>query len=475
MNSKQLQLITIVVPLAGLLLVELMRRLVFPAFWESIAGFVTLGVIFVSAVIAFSVAIFRAFDRLQTTVRQQKVELERLYAESQRQADRLRALHEAELVLTSDLALEKVLQRVVDLSRDLLGVRYAALGVIGDDGTLQQFVTSGVDPHTRAAIGRLPVGLGLLGYLMHKGEPIRVDDITAHPESVGFPPNHPPMKTLLGIPLLYKGEILGDIYLADKENGDPFDASDEELLVLFGAQAAAALANARLAQQIEALAVVEERQRFAMDLHDGIIQSIYALGLTLQSVDVQWDSDPEGARKLLKSTLETLDEVIKDIRGYIANLRPGRYGGKSLTAGLLDMAREVRSSGMTQVTVEVEEGADEGLSPAQTSELFHITREALTNVMKHARASRAAIRVTIDDDLAFLTLEISDNGEGFRVPPDGFAEHHHGIRNMKRRASAIGGTFQVFSTPGQGTTVRIVVPVVDQTDLPVEQGIGEAL
>lgn len=390
---------------------------------------------------------------------------ERLAEQAQEQAARLRALHGAGLALTSDLALEKVLQRVVDLSRNLLNARYGALGVIGEDGKLNQFITSGVDPQIHAAIGRLPQGLGLLGYLMRKGEAIRVDDIQAHPESVGFPPNHPPMKTLLGIPLHYKGQLLGDLYLAEKAGGLPFDEKDEELLQLFGAQAAAALANASLAQRIEGLAVVEERQRFAMDLHDGIIQSIYAIGLVLQSTTRRVDEHPEAVRDHLATVIQGLDEVIQDIRGYIANLGPGRFGGKALSAGLTDLARAIRTNSMTQIRVAVEEGVDESLAPGQTTELFHIAREALTNIVKHARASLAEIRVEMDDDLENVIIVICDNGHGFFMPSDGFPAQHRGLRNMKQRLAALGGTLQVQSAPGQGTTLRITVPAFNEVPL----------
>lgn len=466
LNAKRLQLVAVLVPWLALILLDLIRRFIFPAFWRSLPGFLTLIIILLSGAALFSWAIFRTVDRLQTTVQVQKGELERLYDEAQQQTARLRALHEAEIALTSELALEKVLQRVVDLSRQLLNARYGALGVIGDEGKLKQFITSGINPHTRANIGHLPQGLGLLGYLMHKGEPIRVADIQAHPESVGFPPNHPPMKTLLGVPLLYKGELLGDIYLTEKAGGLPFNEKDEELLVLFGAQAAAALANARLVQQIEGLAVVEERQRFAMDLHDGIIQSIYAIGLTLESTALRLNEEPEAVYEQLRAAVRTLDEIIQDIRGYIVNLGPGRFGGKSLSAGLLDLAREIRMSSMTQVKVEVEEGVDESLVPAQTAELFHIAREALTNIVKHARASLAEIQVEMDDDLEHVIVIIKDNGDGFVAPVAGFPEQRHGLRNMRQRVTAMDGTLEVLSAPGQGTTLRIVVPSLLEVHVP---------
>lgn len=409
----------------------------------------------------------RAEDERAQFVHEQaaRAAAERLYEQEQQQTARLWALHEASLALTSDLALENVLQRVVDLSRNLLNARYGALGVIGEDGKLNQFITSGISPQVHAAIGRLPASLGLLGYLMRKGEPIRVNDIQSHPESVGFPPNHPPMKTLLGIPLSYQGQLLGDLYLTEKAGGLPFDEKDEELLQLFGAQAAAALANARLARRIEGLAVVEERQRFAMDLHDGIIQSIYAIGLTLESAVRRTDEDPGALREQLRTIIQGLDEVIQDIRGYIADLGPGRFGGKALTAGLTDLVRSIRMNSMTQVRVKVEEGVDESLTPPQTTELFHIAREVLTNIVKHARASRAQVRVEMDDDLEHVIVVISDNGVGFAVPAEGFAGQHRGLRNMKQRVAGMGGTLRVLSTPGQGTTVEIVAPVTNEVPM----------
>lgn len=458
--THQVRLGTILAPLLALALIELLRLFIFPDFWRSPAGYLVLALLLIGGALLFSAVMVRTFNRLEAEMSAQQAELERLYRDAQQQAVRLRALHEADLALTSDLALEKVLQRVVDLSRQLLDARYGALGVIGADGTLKQFITSGLDPHTRAAIGPLPKGLGLLGYLMHRGEPLRVTDIQAHPESVGFPPNHPPMKTLLGIPLLYKGELLGDIYLTEKAGGLPFDERDEELVLLFGAQAAAALANARLAQQIEGLAVVEERQRFAMDMHDGIIQSIYAIGLGLESAALQAEGAPEALRDQLRTTTRGLDEVIQDIRGYIVNLGPGRFGGKSLSAGLNDLARELRMNGMTQVHVEIEEGVDESLTPAQTTELFHVAREALTNIVKHARASVATVAIEADDDLEHLIVEIRDNGGGFVVPPGGFPEKRHGLRNMRQRIEALGGQMTINSAPGRGTTLRLLVPIL---------------
>ena len=388
--------------------------------------------------------------------------------DSGREAERLRALHEAGVTLISSLDLEEVLQRVSDLSRTLLDAHYAALGVFNEAGHLRLFITSGIDPHRRAAIGHLPQGLGLLGYLMRKGEPINVEDMAAHPESVGFPPNHPPMKTLLGIPLLYKGELLGDLYVTEKANGLPFDEKDEELLLRFGAQAAATLANAQLAQRLEAMAVVEERQRFAMDLHDSIIQDIYAIGLTLQAATYQVEASPQEAMERLQSSVRGLDAVIKELRHYITNLGPGRFGGKSLSLGLADLAREIRMSGTLQVALDIDETVDESLSVAQIQALFHVTREALSNILKHAQAAHADVVVRIDAPDR-IVLEITDSGTGFSLPAEGLPATHHGLRNMRRRVAAVDGSLDVTSAPGQGTTVRVSVPVAGSAMTPTPE------
>lgn len=465
MNTRHLRWIAILVPLAALLLLELARARLYPQFWSTPAGNALHVMLLVAGVVLFSTLLFREIERLQRTVEAQASQVQTLYQEASQQAQRLRALHEADLALTSELALDKVLPRVISLSRELTGARYGALGVIGEDGRLNQFITSGLDPHQRGAIGPLPKGLGLLGYLMHKGEPIRVDDIAAHPESVGFPPNHPPMMTLLGIPLLYRGELLGDLYLTEKAGDVPFDERDEELLVLFGAQAAAALANARLAQQVEGLAVLEERQRFAMDLHDGTIQSIFAIGLTLEALSHEGLDDPAQLRAQLRGSVEGLDEVIRDIRRYIVNLRPGRFGGRSLSAGISDLAREMRGRGLVQVRTAMEEGVDESLHAEQVGELLQVVREALTNAIKHARATVVVVEAEMNDDLDTLLLRIRDDGAGFKRPERGFPEGHQGLRNMARRIEGLGGTLAIRSAPGQGTSLDIALPVAEGTTL----------
>jgi signal transduction histidine kinase len=175
--------------------------------------------------------------------------------------DRLRALFDATIALTSELSLEALLQKVVETAATLTGARYAALGVIDESGAaLERFVTTGIDEQTHAAIGDLPHGRGILGVLIREARPLRLHDLGSDARSVGFPANHPPMRTFLGVPILLRGVAYGNLYLTEKDRGDDFTAADEELATLLAAQAAVAIENARLyeaatrwARQLESL------------------------------------------------------------------------------------------------------------------------------------------------------------------------------------------------------------------------------
>jgi signal transduction histidine kinase len=178
--------------------------------------------------------------------------------------DRLRAVVDAAIAVTSELSIEAVLQRIVEAATRLTGAKYAALGVIDQSGTgLENFVTTGLDEETIERIGDFPRGRGILGVLIRDAQPLRLADIGADPRAVGFPPNHPPMETFLGVPILLRSVAYGNLYLTEKAGGDEFTDEDEELVQLLAAQAAVAIENARLyesatrwGEQLESLAEV---------------------------------------------------------------------------------------------------------------------------------------------------------------------------------------------------------------------------
>ncbi len=161
--------------------------------------------------------------------------------------ERLRALAEASIAVTSELSLEAVLRKLTETAASLTGARYAALGVIDASGKrLDPFIAVGVDEETRRRIGEPPRGRGILGVLIREAKPLRLRDLTADPRAVGFPPHHPPMRTFLGVPILLRGVAFGNLYLTEKEGGEEFTQEDEDMVTLLAAQAAVAIENARL-------------------------------------------------------------------------------------------------------------------------------------------------------------------------------------------------------------------------------------
>jgi signal transduction histidine kinase len=160
--------------------------------------------------------------------------------------ERLRALLDAVVGIASDLDLRSTLERITEAASRLVNARYAALGVVGPDRRLVEFITYGIGPEEHAAIGDLPTGRGVLGVLIDDPRPVRMPDITHHPQSYGFPPNHPPMRSFLGTPILIRDQVFGNLYLAEKQGADEFSEDDEAIVVALAAAAGVTIENARL-------------------------------------------------------------------------------------------------------------------------------------------------------------------------------------------------------------------------------------
>lgn len=374
----------------------------------------------------------------------------------------LQALHSAALALTSQINLSAVLQAVVDESRKLVGARYGALGVLNDAGdAIEYFITSGISAEQRAHIGTLPRGKGLLGAIIKDARPIRVDDMGEDARAAGFHAQHPVMHSLLGVPIVARGRVYGNLYLTDKvdiagRTLGPFTDEDQETLQLFAMQAAIAIENARLHRKSEELAIAQEREQFAMDLHDGIIQSIYAVGLTLDDARYNLEGDRDLVRQRIDRAIAELDEVITDLRRYILRLTPARLKEHTLVTGLEEIARDARARSFLTVFVNAPLAAGARATPEQTSELLHIAREALSNALRHAQATEIRFSISADDTL--LTLSIGDDGIGF-APAEAAEAGGHGLQNMGRRARRLGGHLAVESALGAGTTLTITVPL----------------
>jgi len=528
-------------------------------------------------------------------------------------------LLEAGLTLASELSLPIVLQRIVDLAAQITDARYGALGVIGEGDSLVEFVTTGIPSRQRKAIGSLPTGHGVLGLLIKEPKPVRIKNIADHPQSVGFPPHHPPMRSFLGAPVQALGRTYGNIYLADKRDADEFSEGDEEALVVLATQAGVAIANAYLYEEVHArerwldalrdittlvlssakesslletiaehardlvgadaativtgtqtpgelvvaaaagaradelrgqgmpaqgsisgdvmrtgegmifedvskeasgyqpiihlgrhgpaffvplrvpggvigtlmvtnlkggkrftermrqlvqsladaasvaieydraqselrrLGLLEERERIAKELHDGIIQSLFAVGMGLEGTALMAGNADTTAR--IERAVEELDRVIRDLRNYIFGLRPGILADRQLDQALRDLGEQMESRSREKVDVSI----DAALAAAlwnRSADIVQLTREALSNVARHANATRASVRLEREGAQAVLTVE--DDGIGIK---SGSNSHGNGLRNMRERAASLGGSLDVQSQAGGGTTLRIVFPV----------------
>jgi signal transduction histidine kinase len=368
----------------------------------------------------------------------------------------IQALVEAGIALTSELSLEVILQKLVEIARTQVNSRYAALSVLNHEGKIEQFVTTGIGDAERARIGHIPEGHGLLAVLLREGESLRLDDMSRDPRSCGFPPHHPPMKSLLGVPVLLKGRIIGNLYLTDKQGGGSFEDSDEQILRMLATQAAAAIETSRLHQQLESLARLEERERIAMDLHDGVIQSVYATALHLEDAADKLEYGPEHARPVIDNSIDTLHQVIKDIRTYIFDLRAQVSEVDDLPGALANLAESVRVNTLMSVDFQVLAPPQGHLSHAQAVGLFHIAQEALNNVSKHSQATSVAVKLS--STAWQVTLEVADNGLGFDST-EGTRTGKNGLRNIRDRARSLGAELMVDSKVRQGTVVRVELPV----------------
>ena len=351
-------------------------------------------------------------------------------------------------------SVEDVLQVIVDQVRPLVGARYAALGIVGTDGMIERFITSGITAEERARIGDLPRGHGFLGLIIRENRPIRTADIATDPRRHGFPPHHPPMHTFLGVPVTMQGRSIGNLYLTDKDDGAEFSEADQRLVETFALHAGIAIENARLHEQESRLAVVDERERIGKDLHDGIIQSLYAVGLSLEDVPELVHEDPDEVERRVERAIDSLHLTIRDIRNFIFGLRPELLSSTSLVNGLVAIVEEFRHNSMIDVELEIGEIAEPG--PEPTAHLLGVANEALSNIARHSGATRAVLAVDTapGGDLRFL---VRDNGDGFDPSSVAGGFGHHGISNMRSRMATIGATMSITSD-GTGTTIEVRVP-----------------
>lgn len=444
MNKRLLRWLTIIIPVGFMLALVSLTEVVYGRPFNFLQ--ILLALLFVSVgTTLFSTWVFGFIDQREADIRSRATQLE--------------ALNTAALALTTELDLPLVLQKVVDISRELVSAHYGALGVLDEEGEyFVQFITSGIEDETRAAIGAPPVGHGLLSILMHEGKALRIADMMKDDRAVGFPKNHPSMRSLIGVPIESKGEVIGDLYLSDKlgsKNGE-FSSEDQQVLGMFGTQAAIAIENAKLYRQIQQLAVLEERERFGMDLHDGIIQAVYAVGLMLEDVKRRVNQDPEKAQERIGQAVLSLNDVISDLRNYILNLRPNHFQGRNVIQGIEELGRALRANTFMNVYVEAESVEPNQLAPEIAVDVLHIVQEALANVRKHARAGEVLIQISSDTKQFNILIE----DDGVSIDPAMLENSTgDGLHNMSERAAALNGELEIVPRDEGGTRIRLSIPL----------------
>jgi len=545
--------------------------------------------------------------------------------------DRLAALHRASLELVQDISIDTLLERIVRIACEQVGASFGAIGVGDEKGENARFITVGINPEDRAKIGRPPQGRGLINAVAQSEGPLRIDYIRKDPRSEGFPENHPQMTSLLGVPIRLGDQHLGQIYLTDRKNHEPFTLDDERVIETLAAYAAVAITNARsydelrnrdrtltrrnedlalinnlastlastsdldqllntaldrvmnyftanigeiylsedghhilekvlhqgkfqqpiwaqerftlnegligqtaqtgkpilvnlpyaedpflrnegllaenthqiacfpltsrneisgvlcigltqtkllepMDQQLlssiaswigisieninlniqgRRLAVLEERERIGMDLHDGVIQSIYAVGLTLEHARLLINDEPELTRQRINQSIEDLNSTIRDLRSFIMDMRPRQLYDEDLMVGLHRLVNEFRANSLIEANLSGSQDGLENLPDSHAIALFHICQEALANVAKHARAKSVKILVWTTHDR--VLMEIHDDGQGFD-PQKIQLTLGHGIANMQTRARNVGGDLEISSATGEGTSIMVWVP-----------------
>ena len=373
---------------------------------------------------------------------------------------KLRRLMEAVLMLEADLSLPVLLRHVVEEACDLSGARYGALGVLDErrEG-LEQFLTVGLDEEQERAIGRRPTGQGVLGLLITDPAPLRMSDIGDHRGRAGFPPNHPVMRTFLGVPVRVRGEVYGNLYLAEKGGGADFTEEDEALVGGLAVAAGIAIENARLHGRVRELTLLEDRDRIARDLHDTVIQRLFAVGLSLQGT-ARLAQRPEVVERI-EAAVRDLDETIGQVRTAIYDLEMSMRG-PGMRQAVLDAVLELAPTLGFAPSVSFSGPVDAAVPAGVGEHLVATVREALTNVARHAGARHVSVSLAVGED---IRLEVVDDGRGISHPPGEPdrgplpASGGHGLRNLRSRAEKLGGTLTVTSAGEAGTRLAWLVPL----------------
>lgn len=342
--------------------------------------------------------------------------------------------------------LGKMLRTLVAEVQAATHAPYVALGVIGEHQVLSDFVYEGISKEQAEKIGKLPTGHGVLGTVIRENDTIILERISAHPDSIGFPENHPPMEGFLGVPISVGGDPFGNLYLTDKKGG--FTDEDVAVVEAISRIAGAAIQTARLQTRLRHMAVVEDRHRIARDLHDSVIQDIFAVGLGLQSLSSRVEEP--AISELLDSSVDTLDHTVTTLRRYVFELREAVVPSTGLDEKIQELVARMGSAYPSRVELSIDpmESAD------GDDEIMLLLTEALSNALRHSEADEVLVEVEVDE--SYLQMRVTDDGLGFELSG---VESGMGLANMRARVLGLDGDLEVASQPGEGTTITAKVPL----------------
>ena len=374
---------------------------------------------------------------------------------------KLRRLVQAILILDAELHLPVVLRRIIEEAVDLVDAQYGALGVLTEDGrALDQFLTVGLSNEEEQAIGPRPTGRGVLGTLIADDKPLRLANIAASPDSFGTPAHHPTMTSFLGVPVRVHGEVYGNLYLTNKTTAEEFSEDDEELVLALAMAAGIAIENARLHGLVRDRALTEDRDRIARDLHDSVIQRLFAIGLSLQGT-ARLVERPEAVMRIGEA-IDKLDETIRQLRKAIFDIEL-TINKEGLHPKVLDLVHELRPVLGLHPQVSFSGPVDKVVTGQLSEEVLAVLREALTNVGKHARANQVVITIAAGEE---LRLVVADDGDGMGDATSAGL----GLKNLRQRAERLGGSLELGTSREGGTRLTWHVPLGS-----LEAGAGVAV
>ncbi len=373
-----------------------------------------------------------------------------------RRNDELALLNQVNSAMFSSLELDEILNKTLALLIAHFQVEAGEIFLMDEDlETLRLTLHRGEAAEAFWTRNRFKLGEGMIGKVAQSAKPLISSHLQMEDQSIRQAVVEAGFKQIACFPLTARGNVVGVLTLATR-NQKAFSNYDVQLLVSVGSGAGTAIENARLHYNARRLAVLEERDRIGMDLHDGVIQSIYGVGLSLENARMLVSEDPKSAEGRLAKAVDDLNRTIRDIRNYILDLRPRQLHGETLVDGLERLVVEFRQNNKMDVNLASPKNEYlDDLPQTNAKALFHICQEALANISKHANASK----VTIDlwATVERVLLEVADNGNGFEAEKISRTVGH-GLANMQTRVASVGGDIDITSIPGEGTSILAWVP-----------------